>query len=388
MLSVYFQEDGLTLSPEGHALLARVGRGIAQVRTGLPIRIQGQAPDDVLWAVSVEFFAPLAADGGSSRGWAIAMSGRRFRALGLEAPPGTEDAEAFLLKIAPGAPEAVFGVLGDPTYRSGPSCPLAPFLEDVRGVAADSAALGAVRLAKAARLLPTVAVVAEPPVVPGLLADPSQDGFPVIRAEDMAVHPSVQAESLACVGEARVPLFDAENTRVKAFRPADGGLEHLAIVIGTLETDKPVLVRLHSECLTGDLLGSLRCDCGQQLRGAMRTMDQEGAGVVLYLAQEGRGIGLVNKLRAYRLQDEGLDTLDANEQLGFEDDERLYLPAAVMLRALGIRSVRLLTNNPLKVDALRAHGVDVVERVPHAFAPNPHNRAYLETKAKRGGHLL
>jgi GTP cyclohydrolase II len=149
-----------------------------------------------------------------------------------------------------------------------------------------------------------------------------------------------------------------------------------------------VLTRLHSECFTGDLLGSLRCDCGDQLRGAIAEIARAGSGVLLYLAQEGRGIGLVNKLRAYQLQDAGFDTVDANEQLGFDADERVYLPAAEMLRQLGISRVRLLTNNPEKVAALTRCGIAVVERVPHIFPANDHNERYLRTKASRSGHLL
>jgi GTP cyclohydrolase II len=149
----------------------------------------------------------------------------------------------------------------------------------------------------------------------------------------------------------------------------------------------PVLVRLHSSCLTGDLLGSLRCDCGDQLRGAIREIAAAGGGVLLYLAQEGRDIGLINKLRAYALQDLGADTVDANTTLGFDDDERVYYPAAEMLRQLGISRVRLLTNNPTKIDQLAACGVEVVERVRHVFASNTHNERYLATKIARSGHL-
>jgi GTP cyclohydrolase II len=138
----------------------------------------------------------------------------------------------------------------------------------------------------------------------------------------------------------------------------------------------------------GDLLGSLRCDCGEQLRGAIGSIDAAGGGVLLYMAQEGRGIGLVNKLRAYQLQDAGLDTVDANEALGFDADERVYLPAAEMLRQLGVRQVRLMTNNPDKVDQLSRWGVPVVERVPHIFPGNGHNEQYLRTKAERSGHMF
>jgi GTP cyclohydrolase II len=147
-------------------------------------------------------------------------------------------------------------------------------------------------------------------------------------------------------------------------------------------------VRVHSECFTGDLLGSLRCDCGPQLKGAIRRMGEEGAGVLLYLAQEGRGIGLVNKLRAYALQDRGLDTLDANRALGWGADERNFLLAATMLDQLGVARLRLLTNNPSKVEGLAACGLDVISRETHSFAPNGVNDHYLATKAARFGHLL
>jgi GTP cyclohydrolase II len=190
------------------------------------------------------------------------------------------------------------------------------------------------------------------------------------------------------VSQARVPLFDAENARIVAYRPSDGGIEHLAIVIGEPKADQPVLIRLHSECFTGDLLGSLRCDCGDQLRGAIAAISEAGSGVLLYLAQEGRGIGLVNKLRAYQLQDGGADTIDANEQLGFDADERIYAPAATMLSRMGIQRVRLMTNNPEKIAQLERYGIEVAARVPHSFPSNGHNENYLRTKAERAGHLL
>jgi GTP cyclohydrolase II len=187
---------------------------------------------------------------------------------------------------------------------------------------------------------------------------------------------------------ARLPLAAAEDTEVAAFRPADGGPEHLALVIGSPATDQPVLARLHSACLTGDVLGSLKCDCGPQLHAAIAAIaGNAGGGILLYLQQEGRGIGLLNKLRAYALQDQGWDTVDANTRLGFEPDERDFSLAAAMLRALNVGAVTLLTNNPLKVAGLAAHGLTVT-RVPHDLPPNPHNAAYLATKRDRQGHLL
>jgi len=197
-----------------------------------------------------------------------------------------------------------------------------------------------------------------------------------------------QAVTLRRVSEVSVPLEDAELARIIAFRPSDGELEHLAIVVGEPDLNHPVLIRFHSECFTGDLLGSLRCDCGHQLRGAIALMANAGSGILLYLAQEGRGIGLINKLRAYQLQDGGRDTVDANLDLGFEEDERDYQPAVEMLKQLNVRQVRVLTNNPRKVNALSKLGVNVVERVAHVFPANHHNRGYLYTKGTRGGHLL
>ncbi len=210
----------------------------------------------------------------------------------------------------------------------------------------------------------------------------------LVDLDQIHAYAHLAASRLHRVSAARVPLADAPDAEVVAFRPADGGSEHLAILIGTPRPGAPTLVRLHSQCFTGDILGSLRCDCGDQLRGAVRDMAAAGAGVVLYLAQEGRGIGLVNKLRAYQLQDQGLDTFEANEQLGFDADERHYHVAAAMLLQLGFATIRLMTNNPAKIAALAKAGIDVVERVAHAFPANPHNDRYLATKAGRGGHML
>jgi len=164
--------------------------------------------------------------------------------------------------------------------------------------------------------------------------------------------------------------------------------EHLAIVRGEVAGAEDVLTRLHSECLTGDVLASLRCDCRAQLERALARLGQEQCGVVLYLRQEGRGIGLTNKIRAYELQQRGMDTVEANLALGFAADERDYSVAAAMLRALAVGSIALLTNNPDKIAQLRAQGIAVTRRIPHQVAPNAHNRFYLETKARRSGHLL
>ncbi|WP_194756300.1 GTP cyclohydrolase II [Aliidiomarina indica] len=166
------------------------------------------------------------------------------------------------------------------------------------------------------------------------------------------------------------------------------GKEHVALVLGDVTTEEPVLARVHSECLTGDALFSQRCDCGPQLEAAMRKIAVEGRGVIAYLRQEGRGIGLINKIRAYAEQDKGLDTVEANEILGFVADAREYDIAADMFDQLGVQSVRLMTNNPKKLAALRDCGVDVVERIPHRTEGTPHNEYYLATKTKKFGHFL
>lgn len=175
---------------------------------------------------------------------------------------------------------------------------------------------------------------------------------------------------------------------IHAFEDPETGKEHVALVVGEVGDGAPVLIRVHSECLTGDGFGSLRCDCGPQLEAAMQKVAAAGRGVILYLRQEGRGIGLLNKVRAYHLQDQGADTVEANEQLGFAPDLREYSMCEDMLGHLGVKSVRLMTNNPRKVAALEAHGIDVIERVPLMTGRNPHNEHYLETKQDKMGHML
>lgn len=172
------------------------------------------------------------------------------------------------------------------------------------------------------------------------------------------------------------------------FRQQSNGLEHMALVKGKWERDEPVLVRVHSSCATGDILGSLRCDCGQQLHKSMELVEKEGKGVVIYMQQEGRGIGLMNKMAAYKLQEEGYDTVDANIHLGFKPDERDYGCGAQMLRHLGVRKMRLLTNNPVKRVGLEAYGLEITEIVPIETTPNKYNERYLKTKQNRMGHTL
>ena len=302
----------------------------------------------------------------------LALTGERMRSLGLPSDPN----QIYLLPLArsdlvPGR----LAALVDPTAQDGS-------VVDVLALAQPTErddARAAIDLCKLAGLLPAAILMPAAPTAAELVQ---------VAIKDVAGYRRLAASSLRPVSEARVPLADIEDVRIVAFRPADGGPEQYAILVGEPERAEAPLVRLHSECFTGDLLGSLRCDCGDQLRGAIRRMAHEGSGVLLYLAQEGRGIGLTNKLRAYMLQDSGLDTVEANHQLGFGSDERDFWAAAAILRQLGINRVRLLTNNPSKIDQLRHYGIEVVGRLPHMFAANKHNRRYLLTKAERSGHLL
>jgi GTP cyclohydrolase II len=308
----------------------------------------------------------------------IAITQRRAEALKLPPPKGPVAA----LQVPDGMAAQEVRDIADPLssilFRLPPFASVAP--ETERCLSA------AVELTKLARLLPA-ALVAEVDLAESDAGDwIARHHLVAVGADDIADYQANAARTLKPVSQARVPLAGAEDTRVVAYRPSDGGIEHLAIIIG--EPKEPVLVRIHSECFTGDLLGSLRCDCGDQLRGAIREIGRAGSGILIYLAQEGRGIGLVNKLRAYQLQDDGADTVEANEQLGFDADERVYMPAAEILKDLGFTRVRLMTNNPEKVTALGRFGIEVTERVPHAFPANPHNERYLKTKATKSGHLF
>ena len=228
-------------------------------------------------------------------------------------------------------------------------------------------------------------------ILPAFMVDPAHAGeAQPVSTDDLAAWKDMEQLSIAT--RARLPVAACESAEIVAFRSADDLREHVALIIGRQSGDRAPLVRLHSECLTGDILGSLKCDCGPQLDAALRAMadeaEQGGWGVLLYLRQEGRGIGLINKLRAYRLQDQGFDTVDANRRLGLPDEARDFPVAARMLDLLGVHAIRLMTNNPAKVEALSAVGVTIAERVPHQLPPNPHNERYLATKRDRAGHLL
>lgn len=241
----------------------------------------------------------------------------------------------------------------------------------------------AILLAKSARLLPAAVVVpvADPLALAathGLTVLPVAEALPLLA----------RLAPMADVISARLPMAAAAAGRVHVFRPDNGAEEHYAIEIGRPDRAAPVLARLHSACFTGDVLGSLKCDCGPQLRAALAQMGEAGEGVLLYLNQEGRGIGLANKLRAYALQDQGFDTVEANHRLGFEDDERDFRIGAEILRRLGFSAVRLLTNNPRKIVMMEGCGLTVAERVPLRVGRTAENEGYLATKAAKSGHLI
>ncbi len=363
--------------------LRSVHRAVADLRRGTPVILRG--PDTCLVVAAAETVGAQGLSDLAAAALAPAVlllaPVRAAAVLHRPVPHVAEEEGAVALRLPPTllAPQ-VLRSLADPTAER-----LLP--ETPERAPVPPLAQAAIALAKLGRLLP--ALVAAPATEAGA----AHLSLLCVTAADVAAYPVSAAASLARVAEARVPLEDAPEARIVAFRAADGGIEHLAILVGTPEKTAAEggapLVRAHSECFTGDLLGSMRCDCGPQLRGAIARMAQDPAGgVLLYLAQEGRGIGLANKLRAYTLQDEGLDTLDANRALGYGADERNFLVAATMLRAVGVERVRLLTNNPDKVAGLGACGIEVLGREAHAFDPNGVNDGYLKTKAKRFGHLL
>jgi 3,4-dihydroxy 2-butanone 4-phosphate synthase / GTP cyclohydrolase II len=212
-------------------------------------------------------------------------------------------------------------------------------------------------------------------------------GIKIIAIKDLITY-TLERDSIIEKGD-RVKLpTDKGDFEFIPFRQTSNGIEHAALVKGSWTKDEPVMVRLHSSCFTGDIFGSLRCDCGLQLQRAMKMVEDEGKGVVIYLSQEGRGIGLLNKIKAYRLQDEGMDTVQANLKLGFGEDERDYGVGASIMRELGLGKVRLISNNPVKRAGLEGYGIKIVETIPLIIESNPHNQFYLETKANKMGHDL
>jgi GTP cyclohydrolase II len=346
-----------------------VRRAIALLRAGRTVRIGGP-PDLSIAAVETTTPERLELRDPEHRAQLI-ISGSRAAALKLANEREAADPQApVIIERASWLDADTALALADPgrDLDRGPIGPLQPISAEC--IEAAGAALA---LARSAGLLPALWTF-----------KPAVGDFAV--SIDEIARERTQP-TLEIVARARLPLDGLPPTQIVAFRASDDGQEHVALVIGAFAGKSP-LVRLHSECLTGDVFGSLKCDCGPQLKEALRIIGAAGGGVLLYLRQEGRGIGLANKIRAYSLQDRGLDTVDANRRLGFADDERDYVHAAAMLRALGVDRVKLLTNNPAKVAGLEAAGIAVDERVPHQMPANPHNAHYLATKRKKSGHLL
>jgi GTP cyclohydrolase II len=340
-------------------------RAVDALRRGWPVAIDGLA----LLAVETADEGRLSAFEGDGRADVLISAGRAAT-LKLANQLAAADPDApVLVERAPWIDFAGAVALADPQRDLA-----TPFKGPYRALplTQPDAAAAALRLARIAGLLPAF-------FVGGAGAEVA------LAPADIAAHED--AGRLAIATRARLPVEGAEDAEIVAFRSPDSADEHVALLIGRPD-GRPPLVRLHSECLTGDVLGSLKCDCGPQLRAAIAAIRASGWGVLLYLRQEGRGIGLVNKLRAYALQDQGFDTVDANTRLGFAVDARDFGVAARMLRLLGQDRVRLLTNNPAKVAGLEAQGVAVVERIPHRLPPNPHNERYLATKRDRTGHQL
>ena len=351
-------------APPGLAALQRpIHRAIADLKAGAPVAVEGAAsavlgfPADCLSDDQLLWLRGIAAP----RELSLVITARRARALDLKAD------RPVALRLAPGVNAASILALATAERRSA-SLDLTP---------AGETGAAMVELAKLARRLPSAVIAEMPP-------EASVAGVTRVLAADVAACRAALAQSLKCAGEARVPLAGGD-ARFVVFEDVVGST-HTAIVVGEPRPGAEVRVRVHSSCFTGDLFGSKRCDCGDQLHLALRRIQEAGSGVLLYLDQEGRGIGLANKMHAYRLQDGGLDTVDANHRLGFEDDERDYEIAARMLAMLGIERIIVLTNNPTKIGGLERHGITVAGRLPLLTRPTSHNARYLATKARRSGH--
>lgn len=344
--------------PDGRA----AARAIDALRRGWPIAVA----DTPMLAVETADAARLAAFDPDARAGVLISAGRAATLKLANQLAAADPDHPVLVARAPWLDLAGAIALADPQFDLA-----TPMKGPFQTVPVPVAAATALRLARVAGLLPAFFVGG------------GADVEVAMSAVDLDAH--TDPARLVLATRARLPVEGAEQAEIVAFRAPDSTDEHVALLIGQPD-GRPPLVRLHSECLTGDVLGSLKCDCGPQLQAAIAAIATAGWGILLYLRQEGRGIGLVNKLRAYRLQDQGFDTVDANTRLGFAVDARDFGVAARMLRLLGQDRVRLLTNNPAKVASLEAAGVRVIERVPHILPANPHNARYLATKRDRTGH--
>ena len=346
-----------------------VERGLAEFRSGRPVIITSAGevvavlPIDGMTDAGLASFKLLCAPGRPH----LLVTARRALALGLDGDGPTGLAIGDLHDAA-----AIFSLAAD-----------AQVTRRLDVVPTGEAASAAIELAKLAQRLPAL-LVGDGGAAGVKACDPP---LMTVAAGTVAQYRQAAIEQLAVAAEATIPLNGGLPARFVIFRDSTGGTP-IAIVVGKPDLTQPVAVRMHSACLTGDVFGSRRCDCGDQLRLALPQLEQHGGGIILYLEQEGRGLGLANKIRTYQLQDAGLDTVDANTALGFDDDEREYGVAVRMLQMLGCMRVRLLTNNPAKLDGLSHAGIDVSGRVPLHGPINSDNRRYLTAKAMRAGHQL
>ncbi len=362
----------MSLLPTMIELLARAR---VDLRMGLPVVIQDET--SAVLAIAVESLTTERLIEMRTLGNPIlALTARRAQTL----KANVYDDDICRVIVPDGRPLGWIQSLADPSddLRS----PMKGPLQSQRSGRPHLAQL-AIAMTKSARLLPSALLVT--------INNPSD--FAASNGLTLLDHASTtplldESSPLHPVAAARLPIEASQAGRLHIFRPEDGNEEHYAIEIGQPDRNKPVLSRLHSACFTGDVLGSLKCDCGPQLRGALAQMGEEGTGVLLYLNQEGRGIGLANKMRAYSLQDQGFDTVEANHRLGFEDDERDFRLGSAILKELGFSSVRLLTNNPNKIAMMESTGIAVAEHVPLKVGLNPFNENYLATKAAKSGHML
>ncbi|TDL78387.1 GTP cyclohydrolase II [Palleronia sediminis] len=343
-------------------------RAQSDLKAGLPVVLHGA--DGPVLALAAETapaerLAALTAPGRA----VLAISAWRAGTLKIR----VYDGDLARIALSADTTRAEIRALSDPSNDL--STPLKGPFAAIRDGAADIART-ALALARAARLMPAMVLAPVDTVPPALTRIAPGAGLP-------------RAAPLDRVASARLPIREDTQTRLHLYRSATGEVEHYAVQIGPVRADSagPVLTRVHSACFTGDVLGSLKCDCGPQLHAALARMAEAGGGLLLYLNQEGRGIGLANKLRAYALQDQGFDTVEANHRLGFDDDLRDFAAAAAILRDRGVARVRLMTNNPRKVDILTRHGIEVVERVPLWVGRTEFNADYLRVKAERSGHI-
>ncbi len=362
------------IAPLAPSIIERLARARGDLRMGVPVVLTDNGTAALIVAVEALDGARLTALRGLGTP-ELVLTQRRAETLKARA----YDGDLARIAVPASADVAWLRALADPAddLRMPMKGPLRSLREGQANIHR-----AAIALTKSAYLLPATLVV---PVTNGV-ALAAQNALTLVPLADAAAelrHP----QPLHAVTSARVPMQASSAGRVHIFRSDDGSEDHYAIEIGRPDRDQPVLARLHSACFTGDVLGSLKCDCGPQLRAALTQMGTEGAGVLLYLNQEGRGIGLANKLRAYRLQDEGFDTVEANHRLGFEDDERDFRIGADILRKMGFSAVRLITNNPRKLAIMQSCGLTVTERVPLHVGETAQNAGYLATKAAKSGHL-